>query len=141
MSLDRLFDQISHDLGWHDHSMRRDRSYSGQPHTDTGTRGATEIRGITFRDLRDCFVRAYIMSHGYYKPGTLERVEPNATLIDEAGKGEAACLSEHDIYGLSGGIDPMAFCQNLGCEVERAMGIFPNVPPLTFNPATTQPGG
>ena len=57
MSIEQLFDQIGHELGWHDHNMRRGRPYNGQPHTCMGARGATEIRGLTFRDLRDCFAR------------------------------------------------------------------------------------
>jgi len=126
-----LWDQVAHDMGWHDHSMRRDRPYNGQSHTCTGDRGATEIRGVTFRDLRDCFIRAYAMSHDYYKPGTIEPRQPNATIIDEANKGDLATLCESDIYGLGGSIDPMAVAQNLCCEVERIMGIFPNVPGLT----------
>ena len=130
MSFERLFDQISHDLGWHDHSMRRDRPYNGQPHTSTGVRGATEIKGITFRDLRDCFIRAYALSHITYESGSLARIQPNAALADEASKGEDAAMCENDLYTLQGDMDPMAFCQNLACEVEKAMGIFPNVPEL-----------
>ena len=130
MSVERLFDQIGHALGWHDHSMRRDRPYNGQPHTGTGVRGATEIKGITFRDLRDCFIRAYVLSHSTYVSGSLARIQPNAALADEASKGEDAALCESDLYTLQGDMDPMAFCQNLACEVEKAMGIFPNVPEL-----------
>lgn len=129
----KVMDQIGHDLGWHDHNMRRDRPYNGQPHTCTGTRGATEIKGVTFRDLRDCFIRAYIHSHSVYKPGTLEEVQPNMTLIREADKGENAAISEDDVYKLSGDIDPIALAQNLGCEIEKAMGIFPNVPTLLLS--------
>lgn len=130
MSIHHLFDQIGHDLGWHDHNMSPDRPYNGQPHTSTGMRGATEIRGITFRDLRDCFIRAYILSHGHYKSGTLEELQPNATLRDEATKGVTAALSENDVYTLVGGIDPIAVAQNLACEVEKMMGIYPNVPAM-----------
>lgn len=131
--IEQLFDQIAHDLGWHEHNMRRDRPYNGQPHTCTGIRGATEIKGITFRDLRDCFIRAFILSHDHYKSGTLELLQPNATLRDEAVKGESACLCEQDVYKLAGSIDPIAFVQNLGCEVEMIMGIYPNVDPLESN--------
>lgn len=35
-SIDRVWDQIGHDLGWNDHNMRTDRPYSGQPHTSAG---------------------------------------------------------------------------------------------------------
>lgn len=127
MSLEILFDQIAHDLGWHDHNMSRHRPYQGQPHTSTGARGATEIRGVTFRDLRDCFIRAYILSHSHYKEGSLEEVQPNAALRTEAEKGEAATLCENDMYGLRGDIDPMAVAQNLACELEKMMGIYPNI--------------
>lgn len=133
MDFAHVYDQIEHDLGFNDHNMRRDRPYNGQPHTGTGERGATEIRGVTFRDLRDCFIRAFILSHEHYKAGTLVEIQPNAALRDEAAKGEAAALCENDIYSLVGGIDPMAVAQNLACEVEKAMGIYPNVPPLVHN--------
>lgn len=127
--INALFDRIGHDLGWHDHNMRRDRPYNGQPHTSTGGRGATEIKGITFRDLRDCFIRAYVLSHLSFDNAG-KPVQPNAALGDEASKGEAATLCENDVYGLVGGIDPIAVAQNLCCEVEKMMGIYPNVPKL-----------
>lgn len=126
MSLEHVFDQIGHDLGWHDHNMRRDRPYDGQPHTCTGARGATEIRGLTFRDLRDCFIRAVLLSSfEISKPG----------LYEEACKGEAATLCENDVYGFNlDKLDPMAISQNLAIEVEKLMGIYPNVPALTPTP-------
>lgn len=115
------------DVSGSDHNMRRDRAYTGQPNTDTGIRGRTPIEGVTFRDLHDCFIRAYVLSHKYYKDGTIEGVQPNATLHDEADKGENAVLCENDLYTLVGDIDPMALLQNLSCEVEKLMGIYPNV--------------
>lgn len=121
MSLDRLFDQIGHDLGWHEHNMRRDRPYNGQPHTDTGARGATEVKGVTFRDLRDCYIRAWFLSSGHI----------NLAKYNEAKKGENAVLCEQDLYGWDlNEVDPYAVLQNFCCEVERLMGIFPNVPKL-----------
>lgn len=130
--LTSVFDQIGHDLGWHDHNMSRDRPYNGQPHTDKGIRGATLITGVTMRDLRDCFIRAFILSHEHYKSGTLELMQPNATLQDESDKGVLATLCENDLYTLQGDIDPMAVAQNLTCEIEKIMGIFPNVPSFTL---------
>jgi len=125
--IEKLFDQIGHDLGWHDHNMRRDRPYNGQPHTDTGTRGATEIKGITFRDLRDCFVRAVLLSTG---AETIDGVDM-CPRYEEACKGEAATLCEEDLYGWNlNKLDPIAIAQNLSCEVEKIMGIYPNVPKL-----------
>jgi hypothetical protein len=136
----RLWAQVEHDIGFNDHNMRRDRPYNGQPHTCTGTRGATEIRGITFRDLRDCFIRAYIRSHPYYVEGTITPVQPNAALSDEADRGENAAICEIDVYKLQGSFDPIAVVQNLCCEVERIMGIFPNVPALTQPPTNRHTG-
>lgn len=117
--LQSLWGQIEDDLGFNDHNMRRDRPYSGQPHTDTGERGRTEIRGITFRDLRDAYIRAVFLSASHL----------NHAAYEEARKGEGAVLCENDLYSLDWDkLDPVAICQNLGCEVERLMGIFPNVP-------------
>lgn len=132
--LERVFDQIGHDLGWHDHNMRRDRPYNGQPHTDTGTRGATEVRGITFRDLRDCFIRAVLLSTGgqFYPTDDPAMRDRMAALYEEANKGENATLCENDLYGWDlDKLDPLAIAQNMSCEVERIMGIYPNVPKLT----------
>ncbi|MCB9377032.1 MAG: hypothetical protein H6515_14350 [Microthrixaceae bacterium] len=84
------------------------RPYDGQPHTDYGERGRTEVKGITFRDLRDCFIRACYESSG---------------LPIEQWPG--------DVYGLPwGDMDIIAVAQNLSCNVEKAMGIYPNVPRL-----------
>lgn len=107
--------------------MNRDRPYNGQPWTNNGIRGSTQIAGLTFRDIRDCYIRAFIISHPYYHEGTLQRLEPNATLIDEANKGEKAQLNGNDLFSLIGDIDPIAVSQNLSCEIERVMGIFPNI--------------
>jgi hypothetical protein len=129
---EKLWDQIEHDLGFRDHNMRRDRPYNGQPHTGTGQRGATEISGITFRDLRDCFIRAVLLSTG---AETIDGVNMRPR-YEEANKGESAVLCENDLYGFNlDRLDPMAICQNLSCEIERLMGIYPNVPELRI-PAT-----
>lgn len=113
-----LWGQIEDALGWNDHNMRRDRPYNGQPHTDTGKRGATEVCGVTFRDLRDCYTRAFFLSASHVKPAHYE----------EACKGEHATLCENDLYGWDlNQLDPIAVFQNFSCEVERIMGIYPNV--------------
>ena len=108
--------------------MRRDRPYNGQPHTCTGTRGAKEISGVTFRDLRDCFVRAVLLSTG---AETIDGVNMRPK-YEEARKGEAAVLCENDLYGFNlDKLDPMAIVQNLCCEVERSYGDFPKRPGVT----------
>ena len=99
-------------------SMLRSRPYNGQPHTDMGKRGEQEITGITMRDLHDCFIRAVLLSAHHLVPKSYE----------EAEKGENARLSGGDLYGFNlDDLDPIAIAQNLTCEVERVMGIFPNV--------------
>ena len=119
-----LWDQIEHDLGFNEHNMRRERPYNGQFHTSTGKRGATEIKGITFRDLRDCYIRAILLAASHIKPHHYE----------QALLGENAVLCENDLYGWDfNKLDPMAVFQNLACEVERLMDIYPNVPPLEYN--------
>lgn len=120
-----LWDRIEHDLGFNEHNMRRDRPYNGQPHTDTGQRGATELKGITFRDLRDCYIRAWFLASG----------DINPVQYNEAKKGENAVLCENDLYGWSlDKLDPIAVFQNFSCEIERLMGIYPNVPKLEVRP-------
>lgn len=102
--------------------MLRDRPYMGQAWTDSGERGKTEIKGITFRDLMDCFIRACCLSDGDKNDESTER-------YDQALKGQMADLCGNDVYKLNWDkIDPMAVAQNLTCEVEKIMGIFPNIP-------------
>lgn len=125
--LQSLWGQIEDELGFNEHNMRRDRPYNGRPHTYTGERGKTEIKGITFRDLRDCFIRAILLSTG---AETISGKDMRP-LYEEACKGEDAVLCENDLYGWDlNQLDPIAVAQNLSCEVERVMGIFPNVPGL-----------
>lgn len=125
--LQSLWGQIEDELGFNEHSMRRDRPYNGRPHTYTGERGKTEIKGVTFRDLRDCFIRAILLSTG---AETISGKDMRP-LYEEACKGENAVLCENDLYGWDWNqLDPMAVFQNFSCEVERIMGIFPNVPAL-----------
>lgn len=134
MSMEHLWDQISHDLGYNDHNMRRDRPYNGQPQTMTGTRGEAEIRGLTFRDLRDCFIRAVLLSTG----AEVIDGKDMRPLYESAQLGENASLCENDLYGFNlDSLDPMAICQNLGLEIERVMGIYPNVPKLEWKDPTS----
>ena len=122
-SFNDVLEQALDDLGYNDHNMERSRPYTGQPHTDAGERGRTEVKGVTFRDLRDCIVRAFFLAAGHIDYARYE----------EALKGEHAALCDNDLYTLDlNKLDPVAVVQNFGCEVERIMGIFPNVPALRF---------
>jgi hypothetical protein len=130
--LNDIWGRIEDDLGFNDHNMRRDRPYSGQTHTMTGERGATEIKGVTFRDLRDCFIRAVLLSTGGQFASEESKRAHLKALYDEADKGPLATLCENDLYGFDlDQLDPIAIAQNLSCEIEKIMGIYPNVPALT----------
>lgn len=49
-------------------------------------------------------------------------------------------IKMHEIYTIirerlnyvDGNFDPDAVCQNICCEIEKKMGIFPNVPPSSL---------
>lgn len=95
----------------------RDRPYDGQSHTDAGLRGQTFVEGLTMRDVVDCYKRAVALSAGH--------VAPEAYRMADAGS------LDFDLYEIPlDKLDPGAIGQNLTCEIERMMGIFPNVPEL-----------
>lgn len=95
----------------------RDRPYDGQSHTDAGLRGKTFVHGLTMRDIVDCYKRAVALSAGHVAPDAYA----------EADKGGL----DFDLYAIDlNQLDPGAIGQNLTCEIERMMGIFPNVPEL-----------
>lgn len=99
-------------------SSQRDRPYDGQSHTDDGLRGKTFVEGLTMRDITDCYVQAVGLSAGHVAPWAYEK----------ATKQE---LTKRDLYDIEiEKLDPVAISQNLTCEIERMMGIFPNVPEL-----------
>jgi len=91
-------------------SLDRARPYDGQPHTDAGERGKTLVEGLTMRDVKDCFVRGFLAA--------------SDLLVSELPVTD-------DLYGIDlNKIDPVAALQNTMCEVEKMMGIYPNVPQL-----------
>lgn len=89
-------------------TLDRQRLYDGQPQTALGERGKTEVKGITMRDLRDCYIRACFNSSG------LSPSDYPKSIFDLEW--------EH--------IDPIAVIQNMLCWVEKYMGIYPNVPEI-----------
>lgn len=108
--IDKFFEDINEEIERISPSdylttLVRDRPYDGQPHTDTGERGKTEVKGVTFRDLRDCFIKG-----AFHASGIDEKEYPRT------------------IYDLDwNNIDPIAVCQNMSIEVEKLMHIYPNV--------------
>lgn len=110
--MDDLNDLI---VGMSDHQTNASRPFTGQSHTDQGERGKTEVKGIRFRDLADCAVRAF--------------VDSCPDVSDELRKRrDDGTLNYNDLFTFNmDEMDPVAFIQNLGCQVEKMMGIFPNV--------------
>ena len=107
--------------------MERDRPFVGQPHTTLGQRGSMQIVGMRARDLMDCYIRAVIFSY----PVTDENgkdIQPNRELYDEAKKGQYALLNSNCLYRLVGDPDPVSIWQNMICEIEKMMGVFPHLP-------------
>jgi hypothetical protein len=95
----------------------RKRPYDGQRHTDQGKRGKTKVKGLTFRDIKDCFVKGALLASGD---------QHNGIYYDKV-KNESWLHS--DVYELDWNkLDPIAVWQNMACEIERMMGIYPNVP-------------
>jgi len=100
----------------------RERPYNGQPQTDDGIRGKTMIHSLTMRDMRDCYVKGLLLCCG----GT--DIESQTALYNSV---EAGTWRTDDVFEVDlSQIDPLAVTQNMMCEVERMMGIFPNVPKL-----------
>ncbi len=101
--------------GSSDYRNDRERPYNGQSHTDQGERGKTEVRGLTMRDVKDCYVMGYLMATG------------RGHLV-ESGKWRYQMVYEPPDPGWEP--DELAVAQNMLCCIEKMMGIFPNVPRL-----------
>lgn len=100
--------EIQHPSDWRS-ATERNRPYTGQPQTADGERGKTEVRSVTFRDLKDAFVIGLFL----------------ASDVPEDERGSVYALDLN-------AIDILAAFQNMACEVEKRMGIYPNVPPLDY---------
>ena len=101
-------------------SLDRNRPYDGQYHTDEGQRGKTEVKGLTMRDISDCIVRGFLAASAYDRQtrGIPERDNP----------------TRDDLYQIDlSKLDPIAIIKNTTCEIEKMMGIYPNVPKLEHN--------
>lgn len=104
----------------------RDRPYDGQPWTDQGIRGKTEINGITFRDLTDCICAAIL---------TCSMQPELQRLVPDCESSEIGEWTRGDVYSVDTGvIDPLALAQTVACLVEKYMGIFPNCGTLIADP-------
>lgn len=45
-----------------DYRNDRERPYNGQSHTDDGIRGSRIVEGLTMRDIKDCLIKAMLVS-------------------------------------------------------------------------------
>ncbi len=94
------------------------RPFDGQPHTDAGERGKTMVEGLRMRDIADCILLGFLYS-----------MEGFGYSIAESGT-----ATYNDVYVAQEAdpdFDPLAVIQNAMCQIEKRMGIYPNVPKLT----------
>ena len=74
------------------------------------------VEGLRFRDVADCFVVGFLSScEGFY------------------GLAKSGTATYNDVYEAATAdpdFDPIAVMQNMLCEMEKRMGIYPNVPKL-----------
>ena len=114
--------------GSSDYRNDRARPYNGQPHTDHGERGKTEVRGLTMRDVQDCFIKAWLMA-------------TSRGNIVESGKWRYQMVFDpvFEEDGRPFDPDPLAIGQCLTCEIEKMMGIFPNVQALKLKGGRSEP--
>jgi len=112
-------DEFSKELDWafaeiqgsSSYSLDRNRPYNGQSHTTQGERGKQMVSGLTMRDISDCIVLSFLTC------GDIHRENP----------------IHDDMYTIDlKNIDPGAVIKNASCNIEKMMGIYPNVPPLKY---------
>lgn len=87
--------------------MDRNRPYTGQSHTDEGERGKTLVEGLTMRDVADCMVIGFLEAAGLYPDNPTEKDMREIDMAD---------------------VSPWAMIQCATCNIEKMMGIFPNIP-------------
>ena len=131
------------------HANDRNRPYDGQSWTDDGVRGQTQVQGLTMRDVVDCFVQAVLHSattptylqnfHRCWDISTDEQgkpvQKPTPFLLERindpdyiAAKADLGIWINDDLFRVQQkDVLFMAVAQNLVCQLEKMMGIFPNI--------------
>lgn len=113
--LDDLLTGVMEEFGAH--NIDPARPFTGQVHTDQGERGQQEVHGIRMRDICDCLAIALVHCTGLNAPEGFD------------DKIESLELTYNDLYQLDlHDVDPVAIIQGLTCEIEKRMGIYPNIP-------------
>ena len=100
----------------------QERPYNGQPQTDHGERGKTEVCGLTMRDIADCFVQGFLAASGIS-----ELADKTIALDTDEANYKTGDWRYEDVYKIKNDLDPQAVIQMAMCFVEKYMGIFPNV--------------
>lgn len=134
-----------------DYRNDRERPYNGQEHTDDGKRGEQLVVGLTMRDIKDCLIKAILQSapcEEYLKGDVFTKcwdfstdpAKPTQYLLDRLDEPDfITCKADpeinnwrpQDVYKVDfSNIDPLAIGQNLTCNIEKMMGIFPNIPKI-----------
>jgi len=141
--------------GCTDYRNDRERPYDGQEHTCLGARGKQLVEGLTMRDISDCIVKGFLLGAGKYscissieewdknwtykgddqfgdgifEPSSemLERLKKNEFVADKVKVGIWRYM---DVYDIEDDFDPLAVKDCIMCEIEKMMGIFPNVPKI-----------
>ncbi len=111
-----------------DYRNDRERPYNGQSWTDEGERGKTLIFGLTMRDMQDCFVMGCLACCGVDQPELYQKLKDKTWRVSDLRKIDDSKL------------DLLAVAQNMLCEVERMMGIFPNLPKRMTRPRAPEGG-
>jgi hypothetical protein len=100
----------------------RERPYNGQPQTDHGERGKTEVRGLTIRDISDCFVQGFLAASG-----VSELADKTISLDTDDASYKKGDWRYEDVYKIKTDINPQAVIGMAMCFIEKYMGVFPNV--------------
>lgn len=127
-----------------DYRNDRERPYNGQPWTDNGERGKTEVKGLTMRDISDCIIKGMLLAANspdvYFERFTeywdfsSGEAKPTQLLLDNLdnflqAKAELGKWRPQDLYKIDWEhTDPLAGIKNAMVEIEKMMGIYPNLP-------------
>ncbi len=87
-----------------------------RPYTDQQPKRAQHlVSGLTRRDISDCMVRGFLLSGSHVNPEGYRKAKENTCYND-------------DLYGWDlNQLDPGAVIRNACNEIEKMMGIFPNL--------------
>ena len=126
--------------GSSDYMNDKERPYNGQSWTDDGERGKAEVKGLTMRDIRDCLIKAMLMSASTNKYLNEEwskcwdfssgEAKPTQYLLDRQNepdfvstKVELGTWRTQDVYKIDfNNVDPMAIAQNMSCRDRKDDG-------------------